>query len=70
MIEKAEELGKVIGVSAACRALGVSRSSLYRARRLYPHVLPAPGPTRVGGSYRLGTGAELRDQRENPGPPG
>ncbi|MCP4605651.1 MAG: IS3 family transposase, partial [Proteobacteria bacterium] len=33
MIEAAEKLGKGIGVSAACRAMGVPRSNLYRARK-------------------------------------
>jgi len=33
MIEEAEKLGKGIGISAACRAMGVPRSNLYRARK-------------------------------------
>jgi hypothetical protein len=33
MIEAAEELGERIGVSVACRALDVPRSSLYRGRK-------------------------------------
>ena len=47
MIEKAEELGKVIGVSAACRALGVSRSSLYRAQQPKQKAGPRPTPERA-----------------------
>ena len=47
MIEKAEELGKVIGVSAACRALSVSRSSLYRARQPKQEAKPRPTPERA-----------------------
>jgi putative transposase len=43
MIQAAEELGEVIGISAACRALGVPRSSLYRARQ--PKKDPSPRPT-------------------------
>lgn len=33
MIESAEELGKTVGVQAACAALAVPRSSLYRMRK-------------------------------------
>lgn len=43
MIEAAEELGATVGVSEACRVLGVPRSSLYRARQ--PQAAPAPRPT-------------------------
>lgn len=43
MIAAAEDLGQVIGVARACRALGVARSSLYRARR--PRSQPRPRPT-------------------------
>jgi transposase InsO family protein len=43
MIEAAEEVGESTGVSAACRALGVPRSSVYRARE--PKTSPAPRPT-------------------------
>jgi len=43
MIETAAALGEDVGVSQACRALSVSRSSVYRARR--PEVEPAPRPT-------------------------
>ena len=43
MIETARELGERIGVSAACRALGVPRSSLYRAQK--PQKPPTPRPT-------------------------
>jgi hypothetical protein len=43
MIEAAEEVGENIGVSAACRALSVPRSSVYRARK--PKAPPAPRPT-------------------------
>lgn len=43
MIEAAEELGKQVGVAEACRALGVPRSSVYRARQ--PERTPAPRPT-------------------------
>ena len=43
MIEVAEEVGEKTGVSAACRALSVPRSNVYRARK--PKVPPAPRPT-------------------------
>jgi putative transposase len=43
MIQAAEELGEVIGISAACGALSVPRSSLYRARQ--PKEDPSPRPT-------------------------
>jgi putative transposase len=43
MIAASEELAKSIGVSAACQALGVPRSSLYRARQ--PEKEPKPRPT-------------------------
>jgi putative transposase len=43
MIQAAEELSEGVGVSAACRALGVPRSSVYRARQ--PRGEPAPRPT-------------------------
>ena len=43
MIEAAEELGKTAGVSAACRAMNVPRSSLYYRRK--PRKAPAPRVT-------------------------
>jgi len=42
MIETAEALGEDVGVSKACRVLGVPRRSLYRARK--PKVAPEPRP--------------------------
>jgi putative transposase len=42
MIETAEALGEEVGVSKACRVLGVPRRSLYRARK--PKVAPEPRP--------------------------
>jgi putative transposase len=42
MLESAEELSKVVGVSKACRVLGVPRSSLYRARTRKPKPAAAP----------------------------
>ena len=43
MIEAAEAQGQIVNVSAACRVLGVPRSTLYRARK--PRTPPAPRPT-------------------------
>ena len=43
MIQAAEELGEDVGVAEACRALGVPRSSVYRARQ--PQEEPSPRPT-------------------------
>jgi len=46
MIEAAEALGRKVGVVAACEALGVSRSELYRARSAAvqgtAHIAPTP----------------------------
>ena len=47
MIQAAEKLGKQVGVAAACRALGVPRSSLYRARHAKPVAKPRPTPERA-----------------------
>ena len=47
MIQAAEKLGKEVGVSSACRALGVPRSSVYRARRPKPATRPRPTPERA-----------------------
>ena len=43
MIQATEELAESVGVSDACRVLGIPRSSLYQARR--PKLPPAPRPT-------------------------
>ena len=43
MIETTEALGKDVGVSKACRALSVARSSVYRARK--PKAEPSSRPT-------------------------
>jgi putative transposase len=47
MIQAAEKLAKHVGVAAACRALGVPRSSLYRARHARPAAKPRPTPERA-----------------------
>ena len=47
MIQAAEELGEEAGVTAACRLLGVPRSSVYRARQLQNEPCPRPTPKRA-----------------------
>jgi putative transposase len=47
MMEATEELAKSIGIAAACQALGVPRSSLYRARQSEPESRPRPTPERA-----------------------
>jgi putative transposase len=44
-MQMTEQLTAQVGLSAACRALGIPRSSLYRARQ--PQVAPRPRPTPV-----------------------
>jgi putative transposase len=64
MIEAAEELGKKVGVSQACRALGVPRSSLYRARQPKPATSPRPTPSRaLGAEEREAVRAVLNSER-------
>ena len=43
MIQAAETLSQDVGVSVACRALGIPRSTLYRTRQ--PHMEASPRPT-------------------------
>jgi transposase InsO family protein len=47
MIKAVEELGERIGVSAACRALGIARSGVYRARKPKQPAAPRPTPDRA-----------------------
>lgn len=47
MIQAAENLAAVVGVSAACRNLNVPRSSLYRARQPIQAPRPRPEPKRA-----------------------
>jgi transposase InsO family protein len=44
MIQSAEDLALAVGVSAACRALRVARSGLYRRRHPHATSLPRPRP--------------------------
>ena len=64
MIEAAEELGEMVGVSKACRALGVPRSSLYRARKPKPASSPRPAPPRaMGAAEKAEVRAVLNSER-------
>ena len=47
MMQVAEEVGKSIGVVRACQALGVPRSSLYRARQPQKEAAPRPPSERA-----------------------
>jgi putative transposase len=47
MIDAAKELGKEVGVAQACGALGVPRSSLYRAGKRKEVPSPRPTPPRA-----------------------
>ncbi|MEA3375133.1 MAG: IS3 family transposase [Chloroflexota bacterium] len=47
MIGAAERLGEEVGVSKACRTLGVPRRSLYRARKPKADAKPRPAPPRA-----------------------
>lgn len=58
MMKTSEQLSKHIGVSAACQALGVPRSSFYRARRSTKEPLPRPTP------HRALSGAEKAQVRQ------
>jgi putative transposase len=47
MIDQAEQLGQQLSVLSACQALGVPRSSLYRARQPQPVQTTRPKPDRA-----------------------
>jgi putative transposase len=47
MMKTSEQLSRHTGVSAACQALGVPRSSFYRARQSKKEPLPRPAPQRA-----------------------
>lgn len=47
MMETSKELSKHIGVSAACEALGVPRSSFYRSQQPKKEPAPRPAPERA-----------------------
>jgi putative transposase len=64
MIQAAEQLAKDVGVSAACRALGVPRSSLYRARHAKPVANSRPTPERaLSQAEKAAVRRELNSER-------
>ena len=64
MLGMAEELAVTVGVSEACRTLGVPRSSLYRARKPQRASSPRPTPPRaLGSSEKVGVRAVLNSER-------
>jgi putative transposase len=64
MIQAAEKLGKEVGVAAACRALGMPRSSLYRARHPKPAAKPRPTPERaLSQTEKAAVRQELNSER-------
>lgn len=46
-MQMTEQLAQQVGVSTACHSLGVSRSTLYRARQPQPAPQPRPTPARA-----------------------
>ena len=64
MIGMAEEMAETVGVSEACRTLGVPRSSLYRSRKPKPAFSARPAPPRaLGSSEKAGVRAVLNSER-------
>jgi len=64
MLGMAEELAETVGVSEACRTLGVPRSSLYRARKPQRASSPRPTPPRaLGWAEQAGVRAVLNSER-------
>ena len=64
MLGMAEEVAESVGVSEACRILGVPRSSLYRARKPKPASAWRPPPPRaLGSAEKEGVRAVLNSER-------
>jgi len=64
MLGMAKELAETVGVSEACRTLGVPRSSLYRARKPKPASSPRPTPPRaLDSAEKAGVRAVLNSER-------
>ena len=64
MLGMAEEVAERVGVSEACRTLGVPRSSLYRARKPKPASAWRPPPPRaLGSAEKEGVRAVLNSER-------
>jgi len=47
VIEAAESLSDAVGLAVACRALGIPRSTVYRARKPATPLAPRPTPPRT-----------------------
>ena len=70
MLGMAEDLGRTVGVSEACRSLGVPRSSLYRARKPQAASSPRPAPPRaLDAAEKVGVRAVLNSERFCDWPP-
>jgi putative transposase len=64
MIKTSEQLSQHTGVSAACQALGVPRSSYYRARRSKQEARPRPTPQRaLSGEEKVQIRQTLNSER-------
>ena len=64
MLGMAEEMAETVGVSEACRTLGVPRSSLYRARKPKPASSARPTPPRaLDSAEKAGVRAVLNSER-------
>jgi putative transposase len=70
MMDQAEHLGQHFSLSGACQALGVPRSSLYRARQPQPPAKPRPKPSRaLSEQERVEVRAVLNSERFQDCPP-
>ena len=59
MIDQAEQLGQQLTLARACQALGVPRSSLYRARQPQPPKAARSTPVRaLSGDEKVRTESE------------
>jgi putative transposase len=64
MMQTVEQLAPTVGVKRACQALGVPRSSLYRARQPRPPAKPRPKPSRtLSAAERAEVRAMLNSER-------
>ena len=64
MIQAAEQLAESVSVSAACQALGVPRSSLYRARQPKKARQPRPTPERALSPWASGPRALSQEEKD------
>ena len=64
MIQTAEELGKDVGISAACQALAVPRSSLYHSRQpVQPSCEPGHSPRALSQTEKAAVHQILNNER-------